>query len=82
MSRLQEILVEAKKGMDPWESIPESKYIDIAAQCREQEIIELRERILNLEKELEEVEIWDGDTQDDIHKAKVFFNKLIELAEK
>lgn len=82
MSKLQEILVEAKKGLSPWEPIPESKWVDIASQCGAEEIAELIERISSLDIELKEVESWDGDTQDDIHKTKIFFSNLIELARK
>ena len=80
MSKLQEILVEAKKGLNPWDSIPESAWKGIAAQCKDAEVEELKERILALEKELQEVPSWDGDTQDDIYKVKSFFNNLIELS--
>lgn len=80
MSRLQNLLLEAKAGLEPWEQIPESRLSTIAEQCGIAEVAEIQERINALKFELTMVEDWDGDTQDDIHLAIAFFNKLAEMA--
>ncbi|MFL1454286.1 hypothetical protein ACQUWM_14385 [Marinobacter sp. DUT-3] len=80
MSMLQEVLTKAKKGRAPWEPIPESEWPTIAAQCKAPEILELHDRLKELEQELEHTPGWDGDTQDDINNAHYFFSKLIELS--
>jgi len=80
ISKLQAILEKAKEGMQPWESIPESAWLAIASQCGKPEIEEMELRIKDLKMELENVEAWDGDTQDDIHKTIVFFEQLIKLS--
>jgi len=79
MSRLQNLLLQAKEGLQPLDRIPESKLPTIAAQCDAAELAEIRERIDALKAELVTVEDWDGDTQDDIHLALSFFNNLADL---
>lgn len=80
MSKLQDILLKAKEGMQPWESIPESEWPAIASQCQAPEVEEIEQRIRALKEELESIAAWDGDSQDDIHKTICFFEKLIELS--
>lgn len=79
MSRLQNLLLRAKEGLQPWERIPDSKLPLIAAQCGAAELAEIRERIDSLKAELVTVEEWDGDTQDDIHRAIHFFSSIADL---
>jgi hypothetical protein len=76
MSRLQALLVEAKKGLEPWERVPDSSIPLIAAQCGAAERAEIGERIAVLKAELAAIEDWDGDTRDDIHRAIAFFTRL------
>jgi len=80
VSRLQDILLKAKDGLQPGVSIPESDWPAIASQCGKPEVEEMKLRIKELEKELKSVEKWDGDTQDDIYKTIYFFEKLVELS--
>ena len=80
MSHLQQLLVEAKKGLEPWEKIPDSELQWVANQCKAPELAEIQERIGALKAELTTVEEWDGDTQDDINLAIAFFAKLAQLA--
>jgi len=81
MSRLQNLLLQAKEGLQPWERIPGAKLPVIAAQCGVAELAEIRARIGALQQELSTVEDWDGDTQDDIHLTIAFFCKLADLVE-
>jgi len=81
MSRLQNLLLQAKEGLQPWERIPGTKLPAIAAQCGVAELAEIRARIGALQQELATVEDWDGDTQDDIHLTINFFSKLADLVE-
>jgi len=76
MSRLQALLVEAKKGLEPWQRIPAAAIPLIAARCGAAEFAEIHERIAALKAELAETETWDGDTRDDIHRAIAFFTSL------
>ena len=82
MSELQRLLVAAKQGLEPWEKIPPAKWAAIAAQCGAAEIHEIHVRIAALKAELETVENWNGDTQDDIHQAMAFFTELLLLINK
>lgn len=79
MSRLQDLLLQAKKGLQPWDRIPDSMLSVIAAQCGVAELAEIQQRIESLKAELTTVEDWDGDTQDDINLTIGFFNKLANL---
>lgn len=82
MSNLQTILVSAKKGLVLGQPIPQSQWSAIAAQCGPDEVAEIHVRIKKLRSELETVEAWDGDTQDDIRTAIHFFSQLAALCTK
>jgi hypothetical protein len=79
MSDLQNSLVTAKSGLTLWERIPPSRWAQIASSCGPAEIAELRERIAKLEVELQSIEEWDGDTQDDIHRTIDFLREIIAM---
>ena len=81
MSHLQNLLLQAKEGLQPWERIPDAKLPIIVAQCGVAELAEIHARIDSLREELATIEEWDGDTQDDIHLAISFFSKLADLVE-
>lgn len=76
MSKLQDILLEAKRGLAPWQKIPESQWPQIASRCREAELAEIDDRLSRLEHELATVEDWDGDTRDDIYSTISMFRAL------
>jgi hypothetical protein len=80
VSRLQQLLVTAKAGIEPWEPIPRSAWPAIAAQCGPAERDEIDARIAALRAEREAVEDWDGDTRGDIWFAIRFFEQLRLLA--
>lgn len=82
MSELQSILMTAKEGLALGQSIPQSRWAAIAAQCGKNEIVEIHQRISKLQMELETIEDWDGDTQDDIHIAIDFFTRLAAMCAK
>jgi hypothetical protein len=79
LSKLQRILVAEKEGLALGQLIPRTRWPAIAEQCGADEVAELRSRIQQLRRELENVEEWDGDTQDDINSAIYFFDQLILL---
>ena len=81
MSRLQEILLQAKGDLPPWQSIPEDRWDWIAAQCGPAEQEEIQNRIRQLERDLEGVEVWDGDARDDIHKAIHMFQEIAVIVD-
>ncbi len=80
MSKLQELLVSAKRGLEPWEPIPRTAWPAIAAACGEPEREEIAGRLAALHQELATVEEWDGDTRDDIRRAIVLFEELLVLS--
>ena len=80
MSDLQKILVTEKVGLKPWEHIPQSRWEHIASLCGPAEVAELRMRIAKLQAELQSIEEWDGDTQDDINITIYFYREIINLA--
>ena len=79
MSRLQQILVDAKAGLHPWDPIPSAMWPRIAAQCGAAEIAEIHQRIAALQEELTTVGQWDGDTQDDVHRTIELFRAILTL---
>lgn len=80
MSNLQKLIENAKSGLSAQEKISDEDWQAIAKQCGTSEIAEIRQRIARLRAELETVEEWDGDTQDDIHLAISRFTQLLRSA--
>lgn len=79
-SRLQEMLVDARRGLGPWEPVPRHALLALAARCGQPEQDEIARRITALREEWETVPAWDGDTQDDIWRTIEFFEELLALA--
>jgi len=48
MSKLQDILEQAKAGLKPWEALPEARWPPIAAACGQAEFQDIEGRIQNL----------------------------------
>lgn len=80
MSNLQKLIENAKSGLSVQEKISDEDWQAIAKQCGAPEIAEIEQRIARLRAELETVEEWDGDTQDDIHLAISRFTQLLRSA--
>ncbi|WP_404486263.1 hypothetical protein ABWL43_00905 [Pseudomonas sp. HT11] len=80
MSNLQNLIVNARSGLALDEKISDGSWQAIAKQCGAAEIEEIEKRIVSLRAELETVEEWDGDTQDDIHLAIYSFTQLLKAA--
>lgn len=80
MSNLQKLIENAKSGLSVQEKISDAYWQAIAKQCGASEIAEIEQRIVRLRAELETVEEWDGDTQDDIHLAISKFTQLLRSA--
>lgn len=80
VSRLQEMLIDAKRGLRPWEPIPRASWPAIAAACGPAEREEIAERIDALRRELDAVETWDGDARDEIWRAIEMFEALLSLS--
>ncbi|WIX03193.1 hypothetical protein QK899_01800 [Pseudomonas sp. AR5] len=80
MSNLQKLILEAQNGLSVQERIPDQKWREIAPFCGAAEIAEIEFRIQNLRTELESVEEWDSDTQDDINLAISKFEQLLDAA--
>lgn len=80
MSNLQKLIENAKSGLSVQEKISAEDWQAIAKQCGASEIHEIEQRIARLRAELETIEEWDGDTQDDIHLAISSFTQLLKSA--
>ncbi|MFQ6350679.1 hypothetical protein ACQRBV_08190 [Pseudomonas sp. R11F] len=80
MSNLQTLIENAKSGLSVQEKISDEDWQAIAKQCGASEIADIEQRIARLRAELETVEEWDGDTQDDIHLAISRFTQLLRSA--
>jgi len=81
MSNLTAILTDlkARSGLAPWDPIPERVWPEIASRCGEAEVVELTGRIEALRRDLDEVEDWDGDSRDEIHRVIEFFSALSKM---
>ncbi|WP_434628521.1 hypothetical protein J3P84_05410 [Pseudomonas sp. Z1-29] len=77
MSKLQELIEKARSGLSAQENISDAGWQAIATQCGAAELAEIQERILKLRAELEIVEEWDGDTQDDLYLAISTLTRLM-----
>jgi len=80
MNNLQKLIAEARSGLSVQEKISDGGWQAIAEQCGDAEIEEIERRIAKLRAELETVEEWDGDTQDEIHQAISSFTRLLRSA--
>ncbi|WP_447800373.1 hypothetical protein [Pseudomonas kilonensis] len=81
MSNLQKLIENARSGLSLQEKISDDGWLAIAKHCGALEIEEIKQRIARLQTELETVEEWDGDTQDDIHFAIFGLSRLLRSAE-
>ncbi|MCA9090229.1 MAG: hypothetical protein KDA90_16525 [Planctomycetaceae bacterium] len=66
-------------NLGAWGDIPESHYTLIAQQCGEQELAEIRQRLQALEQQAQDIPDWDGDSQDDIWRARRLFAAIISF---
>jgi len=78
MNKLQELIEKARSGLSVQENISDAGWQAIATQCGAAELAEIQERIIKLRAELEIVEEWDGDTQDDLYFAISTLTRLLE----
>ena len=65
-------------GLGSWSIIPESHYPLIAKQCGGAEIDDIRSRLHDLDHQAAEIPDWDGDSQDDIWRARQLFKAILE----
>ncbi len=77
MARLRELLLEAKAGLEPWETIPDVVLDDVAARCGAGEVAEAIAALDKLAKERPELPAWDGDAADDIANAQTLYARLL-----
>jgi hypothetical protein len=80
VSRLQELLMNAKRGLEPWEPIPKQAWPALAAACGSAEREEIAQRIAALRHDLNAVEEWDGDSRDEIWRAIELFEQVLALS--
>ena len=79
MKRTRQLLIEAKAGLNPWDSIPEARLAAVAGQCSAAEVAEIIDELEVLSEEGANTPEWDGDTRDDIATAQALFSRLLGL---
>jgi hypothetical protein len=77
LSRIRELLIEAKHGLDPWESVPDRGIVAIARQCGGGEVAEMLAELDTLSTERAETDDPDGDTLDEISKTQELYAKIL-----
>lgn len=81
MSKLQQLIAEAKQGLSVMESISDEKWRALATQCGAAERAEIRQRIQSLKAMSLEAEEGDYEQRDDIRCAINSLNLLLSLSE-
>lgn len=81
MSKLQQLIAEAKQGLSVMESISDEKWRALATQCGAAERAEIRQRIQSLKAMSLEAEEGDDEQRDDIRCAINSLNLLLSLSE-
>ena len=69
----------AKLGLGRWDTLPESEWSLIAAECGPDELAEIRQRLTDLEQTEGDVPAWDGDSQDDVARAREMLTAILKL---
>ncbi|MDQ8183848.1 hypothetical protein [Pelagicoccus sp. SDUM812005] len=77
-SILQSLLNRAQKGKNLQERAYGKFPVEIADQCKEEEISEILQRLDELGIEKENLPNWDGDSQDDIWRVQKGFSETLE----
>ncbi len=77
MTRIRELLIEAKKGLEPWEPVPEKGIVAVARQCGAPEVAEMIAELDTLSAERAEVDDSDGDTLADISTTQELYAKIL-----
>ncbi len=71
--------LKAELGLGVWDDIPKEYYVRLADMCGPDEVQEIRERFENLKIEENEIPDWDGDTRDDLWKAREFLKAILKI---
>jgi hypothetical protein len=77
MKRFQQLLVQAKDGLAPWESFPQERIPVVAGALAASDIIDIIAELDRLAREKDETPAWDGDAHDDIARAQQLFAWLL-----
>ena len=72
----------SEKGLSEFSIIPESSYLEIAERCGPQELKEVKERLKQLSKEEKEIPSWDGDSLDEVFRARQLLEAIVKSKEK
>jgi hypothetical protein len=76
MTRLQEIIAESRQGLSAQQKAY-GPWPNIASKCGENEVKEILLEFEDLAKELEGIEEWDGDSQDDIWRMGKYYSEIL-----
>ncbi|MCB1497464.1 MAG: hypothetical protein KDJ86_16915 [Bauldia sp.] len=75
--RIRRLIVEAARGLDPWETIPEARLATVAERCGPQEVAEIVTELERLAEEKAQSPDWDGDASDDIWRAQKMYADIL-----
>ena len=67
-----------EKGLSEFSILSESSYSEIAKRCGPLEIAEIKERLQKLKLEEKEIPTWDGDSLDEIFRARKLLENIID----
>ena len=65
-----------------WDDVPKDHWPELARRCGTAEFADIQQRLDNLDAELNEIPEWDGDSKDDVWKARELFETLLKLKPK
>ena len=79
MGRLKDLISAAQSGKDIQQRLYGKFPLEIAEICGPEEVKDILLRLQELSEEKENIEEWDGDSQDDIWRAQKNFSELLQL---
>lgn len=79
MGKLTELINEAQKHKNIQQKLYGRFPFEISEQCGSEEVKDILQKLQDLAVEKENIEEWDGDSQDDIWYAQKSFSELLQL---
>ncbi len=77
MERFRQLVIEAKRGLSPWDTLTPEGLDAIAARLHAEDAADLLAALDALAVEKQAVPDWDGDTWDDIGHAQSLYASLL-----
>ena len=71
--------LKTELNLGSWDDVPKDYWPELARRCGAAEFADIEQRLSNLDAELKDIPAWDGDSQDDVWKARELFEALLKL---